>query len=74
MRENGEKLLMPEGQIERIERDDCIAPELQDRSDYESALETLRRFDRMIEGSEEPMRILRENTRGTWTRSSLSRT
>lgn len=68
-----ERLLLEDEAIERAERDARTSSELRDRPDYESALETLRRFDQMVKGTEEPIRILRESTRGTWTRSNLAK-
>ncbi len=47
--------------------------DLRDRPDYDEAIETIRRFERMTAGSEQPIRILRESTRGTWTRARTSR-
>ncbi len=73
MGESAERLLLEDEAIERAERDSRTSPELRDRPDYESALETLRRFDRMVKGTEEPIRILRESTRGAWTRSRLAK-
>lgn len=72
MREQAEKRSTEDEQLERTEKEGIKSRELVDRPDYESAMSTLRRFDRMIDGTEEPVRIVRENTRGTWTRSRLT--
>lgn len=49
--------------------DERVASEVSRRPDYDNALETLRRV-RELTGDPTPTRILRENTRGSWTRSA----
>lgn len=62
------EIMMEEGKTTGHEADDRFATEIRERSDYDSALETFRRFREMV-GTPRPSRVVPKTTRGTWVKT-----